>query len=74
MPAASSRSGSIDCSVGTLLHEMGHVRLGLFHEQSRPDRNSYVTFLYANVIKGSIANFDQLIDGYQDLGFTITPR
>ena len=60
--------GSIDCVVGTLLHEMGHV-VGLFHEQSRPDRASYVTILLQNMIRGSQGNFDQLIDGYQDLGF-----
>lgn len=59
--------GSIDCSVGTLLHELGHDA-GLFHEQSRPDRNNYVTISYANLIKGSKANFDQLIDNYQALG------
>jgi hypothetical protein len=44
--------GSIECNLGTLLHELGHVA-GLFHEHSRPDRNSYVTINYANVIKGS---------------------
>ncbi|MGH6848337.1 MAG: M12 family metallopeptidase [Methylocella sp.] len=59
--------GSVDCNLGTLLHEMGHI-VGLYHEHSRPDRNSYVTVSYANMIKGSKANFDQLIDNYQDLG------
>lgn len=59
--------GSIDCSIGTLLHEMGHVA-GLYHEQSRPDRNTYVTVNYKNMIKGSKINFDQLNDNFQDLG------
>jgi hypothetical protein len=59
-------TGSYACSLGTLLHEMGHV-VGLFHEQSRSDRNTYVTFNYDNVIKGSIDNFNQLTDDAQNL-------
>ncbi|HVT96794.1 MAG TPA: M12 family metallopeptidase [Acidobacteriaceae bacterium] len=41
-----------DCSVATLLHEMGHI-IGLYHEHTRTDRDSYVTLNYNNVIKGS---------------------
>jgi hypothetical protein len=41
-----------DCSVATLLHEMGHI-IGLYHEQTRTDRDSYITVNYNNVIKGS---------------------
>lgn len=48
--------GSGSCTVTTLLHEMGHV-IGLWHEQQRTDRAGYVTVNYANVIKGSWANF-----------------
>jgi astacin len=59
--------GSGACSLGTLLHEMGHI-VGLYHEQSRPDRNSYITVNFANVIKGSEGNFDQPQDNLQDLG------
>lgn len=59
--------GSADCAVGTLLHEIGHT-LGLYHEHSRPDRNSFVTVSFANMIKGSKSNFDQLIDNYESLG------
>jgi hypothetical protein len=59
--------GSGACSLGTLLHEMGHIA-GLYHEQSRPDRNTYVTVNFGNVIKGSEDNFNQPQDDFQDLG------
>jgi len=58
--------GSASCNLGTLLHEMGHV-VGLYHEMSRPDRNSYITINTANIIKGSESNFNQLGDNDQDL-------
>lgn len=60
--------GASNCSFGTLLHEMGHV-VGLWHEQSRPDRNTYVSFNYQNVIKGSASNFAILSDNAQTVGF-----
>jgi hypothetical protein len=59
--------GAINCSVGTLLHELGHT-VGLWHEQSRPDRDTYVNVLYQNIIKGSRFNFDQVLDNSQTLG------
>jgi astacin (peptidase family M12A)/IPT/TIG domain-containing protein/dockerin type I repeat protein len=52
------------CSVLTILHEMGHV-VGLWHEQSRSDRDSYISISYTNVIKGSFFNFDQVYDNAQ---------
>ncbi len=64
---AQPMTGSTRCNVGTLLHEMGHV-IGLWHEHSRPDRNSYVTVNYANVIKGSWGNFLIASDDQQVLG------
>jgi hypothetical protein len=60
--------GASNCSLGTVLHEMGHV-VGLWHEQSRPDRAAYVSFNYQNVIKGSAANFAILTDNAQTFGF-----
>jgi len=58
--------GASNCTVGTFLHEMGHV-IGLWHEQSRSDRNSYVTVNYNNVIKGSWSNFESPGDNAQNL-------
>lgn len=52
------------CTVGTLLHELGHV-VGLWHEQSRPDRDNYISVNYSNLIKGSISNFNQIHDNAQ---------
>jgi astacin len=55
------RVGVQPCAVGTILHEMGHT-IGLWHEQSRPDRDTYVSVNYGNLIKGSIYNFNQIYD------------
>jgi len=59
--------GSIDCAVETLLHEMGHA-IGLWHEQSRSDRDTFVTVLFGNIIKSLKSNFDQLLHNEQSLG------
>jgi Astacin (Peptidase family M12A)/Chitobiase/beta-hexosaminidase C-terminal domain/Divergent InlB B-repeat domain len=64
--AAQPMTGSTNCTVGTILHEMGHV-IGLWHEQSRSDRGTYVTVSYANVIKGSWGNFQPITDDEQIL-------
>jgi hypothetical protein len=63
---AQPMTGSTNCTIGTILHEMGHV-IGLWHEQSRPDRGTYVTVSYANVIKGSWGNFQSNTDDEQIL-------
>ena len=59
--------GSGSCTLPTILHELGHV-IGLWHEQSRPDRNTYVSVNYGNLIKGSISNFNQIYDNAQTFG------
>jgi len=56
--------GASDCTIATILHEFGHVT-GVWHEQSRTDAANYVTFNYANVIKGSIGNFLPAVDNDQ---------
>ncbi|WP_163997576.1 Dot/Icm T4SS effector Zinc-dependent metalloprotease LegP [Pyxidicoccus caerfyrddinensis] len=55
------------CSTGNTIHEIGHA-LGLWHEQSREDRNSFVTIQIANVQAGHEHNFDQQITDGDDLG------
>jgi len=59
--------GSIACTVPTLLHEMGHT-IGLWHEQSRSDRNTYAQFLESNIDKPQITNFNQLTDNEVNAG------
>ena len=52
-----------DCGWGTAVHELGHT-LGLWHEQSRSDRNQYIKILYENIESGFEDNFDQrILDG-----------
>ena len=40
-----------------VLHEIGHA-LGLWHEHTRPDRDTYVKILHKNIQKGQSHNFD----------------
>lgn len=59
--------GSIDVTVPTVLHEMGHA-VGLYHEQSRADRDAYITLLNQNIIKSLKANFNTVSDNVQKNG------
>jgi hypothetical protein len=49
------------CVTGSVIHEIGHL-VGLWHEQSRPDRDHYVEVLWDNVEPGHEFNFDRLDD------------
>jgi len=64
---AQPMTGSTNCTVGTILHEMGHV-IGLWHEQSRADRDNYISVNYNNVIKGSWGNFEVVTQNAETLG------
>ena len=63
---AQPMTGSFLCTEATILHEMGHV-IGLWHEQSRSDRDAYVSVNYQNIIKGSRFNFDIVQDNTQNV-------
>ncbi len=43
--------------LNTVLHEIGHA-VGLLHEHSRADRNSWITVNYQNIQAGKEDNFD----------------
>jgi len=44
---------------GTIVHELLHAT-GLWHEQSRPDRDDYVTIRFENIPKSLAYNFDKM--------------
>lgn len=47
---------SSSCSTGNTIHEIGHA-IGLWHEQSRVDRDSYIKVNNANIQSGREQNF-----------------
>lgn len=54
-------------SVGNAIHELNHV-LGLWHEQSREDRDTYVKVRWENILAGYEHNFRQQITDGDDVG------
>lgn len=45
-------------STGIVMHEIGHS-IGLYHEQSRPDRDQYVRIITSNIQSGMAYNFNK---------------
>lgn len=47
-----------NCSAGNVIHEIGHA-LGLWHEHTRLDRDSYITVNWKNIKRGKEHNFEK---------------
>jgi uncharacterized protein (TIGR03437 family) len=56
------------CTTGMIVHEIGHS-WGLGHEQSRNDRNTWVTVLYQMADKRYYRAFDQAPSLRRDVGY-----
>jgi hypothetical protein len=55
------------CGVPQIIHEIGHV-VGMFHEQSRNDRDQHLTVLLTNVPSDRRHNFNQYLSAGFDFG------
>jgi hypothetical protein len=54
------------CNLGSAIHEIGHA-VGLWHEQSRSDRDNFITLDRTNIEEEALNNFDQQIYDGEDL-------
>jgi hypothetical protein len=55
------------CDIMMIAHELGHV-LGLWHEQARLDRDTYVEVVWENIREAHYHNFDKRVDEGQNQG------
>jgi Astacin (Peptidase family M12A) len=56
-----------NCSLGNTIHEIAHA-VGLWHEQSREDRDTFVTINWQNIQTGMESQFTQHITDGDDIG------
>lgn len=55
------------CDLGNAMHEIAHA-VGLWHEQSRSDRDLYITVEKANIQAGREHNFNQHVSDGDNIG------
>lgn len=56
-----------DCFEKQIIHEIGHA-LGVFHEQSRQDREGFISVRFNNISDDMAYNFDKHNDDANDIG------